>query len=161
MLVLVFDAEGSLIAHRATLGQRLLAKCTSGRLDRALARGASPESSVLLAIRAQQLVDAHMRFVLADSLRELADEATGSATHRGSRVPMDWPAVRAVAGDLRALASRLLERAPAPVRGVAQVNVLLTDGGGPLYSPHSPHSLKDLRVAVRDANRALDPLGQY
>lgn len=158
MLVLVFDAAGSIVAHRATLVERLVAKCTSGRLDRALADGATPESSVLLAIRAQQLVDAHMRFVLADSLRELADEATGSTAHRLSRVPMDWPAVRAVAGDLRMLAAHLLERAPTPARGVAQVNVLLTDGGGPLYSPHS---LRDLRVAVGDANRALDPLGQY
>lgn len=158
MLVLVLDGESTLVARHAGQGRQLAARMLSGRIDRQLAGGASPESSVLRAVRAQQLVRAPMRQELADSLWQLADEATGSAEHTANRVPMDWGALRAVAAELRTLAARLLAFAPMPARGVAQVNVLLTDGGGPLYSPDS---IDNLRAAINEAANALDPLSAY
>jgi len=41
--------------------------------------------------------------------------------------------VRQSAPQLAALASRLVEPGPVPVRGVAMVSGLLADGTGPLY----------------------------
>lgn len=155
MLVLVLDCDETLHARLATPMQQLRARLASTRLDRQLAGGQAPESSLLLAIRAQQLVRDRMRHELANSLQQLADEATGSAPHPADRVPMDWAAVRAVAADLRTLAARLLAFEPTPARGVARVSVLLGDGAGPLYSPHS---LAELRSAVSVAVDDLDPM---
>jgi hypothetical protein len=65
----------------------------------------------------------------------------------GVRVRGAEPAIRELA--------RLL-RAPLPVsaRGVAMAQVLLTDGGGPLYWSAAPESL---HVALRAAIERLDP----
>ena len=151
MLVLVLDEGGTLHAQRVTALQQLRARLGAFRLDRQLASGRVPEASTLLAIRAQQLVREPMRRELAHSLQQLADEATGSAPHPTDRVPMDWSAVRAVASDLRTLAARLLAFEPTPARGVARVSVLLGDGAGPLYSPHSVRELRSaVKVAVAD-----------
>jgi hypothetical protein len=61
--------------------------------------------------------------------------------------------VLAVEQDLRLLASRLQAPRPVAVAGIARVNLLLTDGTGPLYQYAETDAL---RAAVGDALTALD-----
>ena len=55
--------------------------------------------------------------------------------------------------EFQALAGRLLSPAPLRAGGVAQVRVLLSDGGGPLYRRGCRD---DLRARVTGAIRSLD-----
>jgi hypothetical protein len=61
--------------------------------------------------------------------------------------------VLAAAEHLETLASRLLGPGPVSARGVAEVQVLLSDGSGPLYDPGAA---EDLRAAVARALHDLD-----
>jgi hypothetical protein len=59
--------------------------------------------------------------------------------------------VSAASRELAMLAEKLAEPAPVCARGVAQALLLLTDGTGPLYNPHSDGSVRD-RAASAVAN---------
>jgi hypothetical protein len=160
--------EGTGAAYVATrLGPltRLAAAMMSFTLDRALAAGARPESSRLLAVRAQTLVCPGVRESTARGLRRVLAAAgtartTGSVGHRGAirpGVPISSARVAAAAGDLGELADRLVAAVPVPARGVALARVLLTDGAGPLYSSRGG----DLGGYARAAAAALDPLAGW
>ena len=58
-------------------------------------------------------------------------------------------------GDIRRMVELLRLNAPVPARGVAMSRRLLTDGTGPVYRAGRT---QDLRTAVQEANRHLDPL---
>ena len=121
------------------------------RLDAQLSKGADPNASATLELRAEQLGSA----------------PGASSWPRRSRVSCRRPAgrrrsatcccarrqVKACTGELIELARRLRSDEPINVRGAAMTAVLLSDGRGPLYyEPASVH----LRVAVQMARLALD-----
>jgi hypothetical protein len=118
---------------------RLKARLAADRLDRELASGAAPESSVLLAVHAQRIVDPTACSTLARSVRKVIERAKGiERTGRrrpalSAQLPISTPSVSAVAGALRAVADRLDKAGPVRARGVAEVRALLRDGAGPLY----------------------------
>ncbi len=58
-----------------------------------------------------------------------------------SRIPPSRPEVPAAQGELEAIATLLVSDSPVYAEGVARLELLLTDGGGPLYSPDYPAAL--------------------
>lgn len=153
MMVLVQDADTRLVARSATTRERITARVVAGRLDRALALGAAPESSPLLGVRAQTLAREGYRADLARSLQASVDEAFGGYRPRICMAPVQRAAVRSTAPLLRELVDRLLAPGAIPVRGIALVQLLLTDGTGPLYNPSGAAELRAFACAALDAMR--------
>ncbi len=137
--------------QRVTLGARVSAHLRVGELDRALAGGAVSDSDVALTLHARRLISPTMRRRLALLLRRIVESA-----RRTARPPARWPGdqVARASADLLFLAERLECPEPVDARGVAQVRVLLGDGGGPLHANRNAH---DLVEAAREAVAALEP----
>jgi hypothetical protein len=143
MHVLLDDDRGQLTVGRLWPWHRVLARSQAARLDRELAAGASPEANASLAARATRLTSTEFRRDLAASLRRIlvaAGEPAWPAAAGASlgparplRVPLRTTRISRSAPLLAELAGRLVEPGPVPVRGVAMVTQLLTDGTGPLY----------------------------
>ena len=146
MIVLLEQGDG-LRMRRVRPWDRLTARLRTATLDRALAAGASPESSVTLAVHAQHLHNGAQRSLLARSLRRVgASSEAPSAQH--PHAPVDREAVRRARAELEALVARLASSEPLDVRGVARVRTLLADGTGPLYREHEPGRLRRELVAT-------------
>jgi hypothetical protein len=133
---------------------RLLASLMATSLDRRLAAGQLPESSRLLAARAQRLVSPTMCRKLAAEWEQVVDLAHRPPMRRCPHVPVCRHRVEAAEPEVRELLSVLLAPRPAAVRGVAMVRVLLSNGAGPVFNRHCPI---ELRVALREATAWLDP----
>jgi hypothetical protein len=144
MLVLV-ERDDNLEFQPVRLRHRVGARLHAQGLDRALARGASPDGSVNLALHAARLYRPGHRSALAHTVRRLAAVAA-----RPTRLaaPVSGSAVRDVADELEAVASRLAAPGPVDVRGVAKVRSLISDGGGPLYRPSGTPALRDELLSV-------------
>jgi hypothetical protein len=121
-------------------------------LDRALVNGASPDSSAALSLRAQSLLRPRHRIDLAHRFRALLG-AAGRPVHPFDptlAVPTHVLLVRELIDDV----VEVLEGVEAiDARGVAGLELLLRDGGGPLYGA-SAHPL-ELR---RTLEQILDSL---
>jgi len=127
-------------------------------LDQRLSSGEPPESSGLLARRAQTLVLVETRRALARDWEHLLRVAHGRAA---TGVPLRRQCIIAAEPDIADMLRALVTELPTPARGVAMAHLLLRDGAGPLYNAESP---VDLGTAVRDATTQLDPwtsLGQF
>ena len=133
---------------------RLLARLLADRLTRDLAGGRPPDSSRLHALCAQALLQPRRRIALAQSIVETVHAARVGDTPQGA-LTARWPHVRLACGELQALAERVRSRGPVSARGLAMVQLLVTDGGGPLYYSTSP---AELVAASNAARAALDPL---
>jgi len=159
VLILLDPVDQCITAKGATRLERLLTALHSWRLDHDLAAGASPEASAQLALRGLRLVRLKERRALARSLRRLLEEA-GRPQPRlfRSASPIRADRVAQVHAELARLEERLLTPGPVSAQGMAQVNVLLTDGTGPLYQ-HG--GCEVLRRRVLEAINALDPLHDW
>jgi len=150
--VLVCDDLGRLTLRRLRPWHRMLARFTAARLDRELAAGTSPETSVSLAARAMQLTSMKFRRDLATSVRQILAAAEGPATAllwaAGAvpppRVQLCRARISPSAVPLAKLAGYLAAPGPLPVQGVAMVSRLLADGTGPLYREASGDDLGDI-----------------
>ena len=142
MLLLLFDLDQGLIARAARPWERLLARVCAARLDRELARGASPDASAALALRARALLRPDTQSQLAQRVARVLAEGTGPPPRvMGSRFPVRRNSVQAAAATFKLLVDRLLAPGPLPVQGIAMVRNLLTDGAGPIYHPGSREEL--------------------
>jgi hypothetical protein len=153
MIVLVADGVG-ICARRARLRDQVIARLRAPHLDKVLADGGSPDSSVLLSLRAQILGRPSERRLLANSLRRVL-AAAGPAARARLNVPVYRQVMRDVAHEVEALADRLASPGPVSVQGVAKARMLLTDGTGPFYRPFGASAL---RAEICNAMQALDPL---
>lgn len=162
MLVLLDEADCP-VAKPVRPWDRFLARMRASRLDSDLADGASPDSTVPLALRAQMLVSARTRRDLArGAQRVLATAIQVPAADRRPqlpaagrlRAPICRDRVRDSSEELGDLIRRLLAGGPVAARGVALASVLLSDGRGPLYHRASPD---EVRARVREAVDALGP----
>jgi hypothetical protein len=144
-----------------------------------LARGANPHNSPALARRAAQLTSARHRRSLAAAIERTLADAEHPRGPLSPAVPVERREVLAARASLVRLAKDLagddresvsgvrrvistrhrngdsLEHMPSErylPRGVALVQLLLTDGDSPLYAPHPAG---ELELAVRHANTAL------
>ena len=110
---------------------RLRARRRRLELDRALAEGADPASSPLLAARAAQLVRPASRYRLAAALEHLA--LTADAPVRLFRASPRRGAVLANRAELMELATTLRRGGLLYARGIAILELVLIDGSGPAY----------------------------
>lgn len=115
-----------------SLATRLRARTRRMELDRALAEGADPASSPLLAARAAQLVGRANRYRLAAALEHLA--LTAEAPLRLWRAAPRRDAVAANRRELMELASTLRRGGLLYARGIAILELVLIDGSGPAYT---------------------------
>jgi hypothetical protein len=151
MLVLYDPASDCVTAATPSWSRRLGVRLTAGRLDRALAGGASPDSTVSLALRAQALVRPAERLALADSLERIL----AATPCRSARAPKYIDAafycrVSAASAELRELVGTLRGWGPVSAEGMAKARLLVTDGLGPLHRGSG-----DLALAAREAIWAL------
>ncbi|MFZ0249639.1 MAG: hypothetical protein WAL61_06815 [Acidimicrobiales bacterium] len=150
MIVLLDEGTG-LGLRRVRWRDRLAVRARASALDDRLAAGASPESSVMLALHAAHLCHPSQRRVLARSLTRVVATADAPQARR-LRAPVCRAAVRQARAELAAVAGRLTASGPVDVRGVARVRTLLADGTGPLYQPapgrHLRHELAEVLQAL-------------
>ena len=152
-MIVVLEHDAGLGLRRVRLRDRLLARLRAASLDAELAAGASPESSVVLALHAGHLCRPSQRRLLARSLTRVVAAADGPARSRlqGAGVRPRRPPRRAeLAGRRRAPRGA----GPVDVRGVARIRSLLADGTGPLYRESAPDQLRN---ELRAALAAMDP----
>jgi hypothetical protein len=151
MLVLIEDGDCP-VAVNARPWDRLLARLHGTKLDSDLAAGASPDGSVELALRAQELVRTCTRRDLAVGARRVLAAAIQPPSPVRVPVPVCRAQVRACSAELTELIGRLLAAGPVSARGVAQTRMLLSSANSPLYNQASS---ADLRAKVSRASDAL------
>lgn len=158
--VLVRDDLGRLTLRRLRPWHRLVARCAAARLDRGLAAGTSPETSISFAARAMQLTSGKFRRDLATTLQRILAAAgepsavvlSGSVAAHPPRVPLCRARISRSAVPLGKLAGYLTAPGPVPVQGVAMAGQLLADGMGPFYREACSDDLGDI---IEEAIRAL------
>ena len=133
--------HGSLEHRPRSLLSRVRALVLASGLDHALANGASPEASVLLAVHAQRIVCPRACRALAATVRRLT---TGPLPR--STVPISSARIHSAAVNLHAIAARLDTNGPIAARGVAALRVLLSDGSGPLYRTNGDLRYRLIRI---------------
>ena len=150
--VILVDADGAPMVQRVKPLDRVRARLRARALDRALAAGAPSESEAAVALRARRLTEISKRAELARALSQLVNRARQASSIPTSRAPIARRAVLGATDELSQLASELVAPGPVGAGGVAQVQLLISDGTGPLYNPYSRI---DLATAVRRAIEAL------
>jgi hypothetical protein len=154
-LLLLSDFDKGVIARAATPWERLVARTCAATLDRELASGASPDTTAALALRARALLRPQMQCELGQQVARVLAEGTGSPLRvRGSKVPVRRSSIQAAADIFSELIDRLSGPGPLPVKGIAMVRNLLTDGAGPIYHQGSA---EELCSALNQALASLEP----
>jgi hypothetical protein len=148
------DQSGPLVLRTNRPWDRFLARLFASTLDRRLAQGHAPESTRLLAARAQRLVAPDTRQALADNWNALLIRARRPTPVYGPHVPLCRDRIVAAEHDVRDLVAALVAPSPTPAGGVAMVSRLLRDGAGPLFNRHW---VGDLGATLRQAAERVDP----
>ncbi len=136
------------------LSDRMLSRTLGASLDHQLAAGCPPESTRLLAARAQGIVALPRRAWLASNWDHLLRAARRAPSRRTRTMPLRAAAILAAEPAIRELMERLTAPLPVGAQGVATASVLLTDPTSPVYSRRSPRTLADL---LHTAIAQLDP----
>jgi hypothetical protein len=144
---------GCVIVERCRATARVRARMCARRLDRALAEGASPDSSAGLSVYAHDLIGVRARCTLSRSIRRLLAEALHPLRPLSFSVPVCRSKVLRSRRTLEELADRVAGDRPLNARGLAQLRLLLSDGVGPVYT--SPGA-DDLAPALERASAALE-----
>src|ERR1700749_2491083 len=108
-VLLTGGLDNILLASRPRVRDRLVVRLRTRRLDRALARGTSPETSAALALRAQHLTEPEQRGSIARDLRRIIREPQAPRRPALSRLMPSRPRVRAAREELIRLADTLEE----------------------------------------------------
>ncbi len=154
MLVLLEDALSRPVARAAGPWQQLAARIRAGHLDRQLAGGSSPDSTIELVLRASMLESMRERRQLARTVRKII-AAAGPDSRRRLVVPLCRDRILASSAELAELVDVLLAPGPVSAQGVAQAMALVTDATGPLYNPANRSDLRAVAHAAADALSAL------
>jgi hypothetical protein len=120
-------------------------------LDEALAHGASPSSTVELALRARQLVSNGSRRRAAASIEKLVDMAQRARCLTG--VPIARKEILELRPVLLGLAASLRTEGPVYARGMALLSVLLTSASSPIYAVNPGQRV---HAAIQASAEALD-----
>jgi hypothetical protein len=131
VIVLLEDERTGLRSARVGVVRRLLTRVRGAALDRRLAEGVAPESSLDLAIHADVLARPKQRAVLARDLDQIAVTARSTASKAQARLCRNR--IREASAEFAALSHQLSAPGPVSVRGVAMIRVLVSDGTGPLF----------------------------
>lgn len=156
-LLLVDTAESPQLSVRPNRRWiRLATRLLVSSLDRKLAQGRSPESSWLLAARAQTIVTPVSRRALADSWGNLLMHARRPPGMRNPRVQCNRAHILACEHDIRELQRALVAPLPSPARGMAMASWLLRDGSGPIYNRRLSEDLGNaIGLAIAQLNPAV------
>jgi hypothetical protein len=154
-MIVVLDEAAGLGLRRVRWRDRVVARVRTSALDRQLGAGASPESSVPLALHAGRLCEPTQRQVLARSLTRIVAAADAPMARRLA-APVHRPAVQSARAELAAVAGRLVASDPIDVQGVALIRTMVADGTGPLYRSAPPERL---RRELTEVLAALDSFG--
>jgi hypothetical protein len=122
-------------------------------LDRALAIGVSPDTSVALSLRAHTLIGPRSRRRVARSIRRLIEDAQRPLGPLDPGVPVCRRKILRSRKTLEKLAARLDSVEPVNVRGAAKCSLLLNESTGPVYDRPADD---DLEPAIRQMLRALE-----
>jgi hypothetical protein len=118
--------------RRSGVCARLLVRARSVALDQALVNGADPDSSVTLSLRAQSLIGPRHRVDLAHRFRALL-RAAGRPVHPFDPTLPVPTQVLLVREQIEEVIEVLESVEAIDARGVARLELLMRDGGGPLY----------------------------
>jgi hypothetical protein len=143
-----------LVLRPRRLADRLLSRAFGASLDHRLAAGSTPESALLLAVRAEDIVSMRARRAVADDWDHLLRVARRPQPPRVPAIPIRRGPVAAAEPAIRELIRSLRNPLPVSARGVAMASTLLTDATGPVYNRHSPVTLD---AALEAAITQLDP----
>jgi hypothetical protein len=143
-----------LVLRPCRLADRLLARAIGASLDQQLAAGCSPESTRLLAARAQYIVSLPHRTSLARSWDHMLRVASRGPSLRTPAAPLNVRAILSAEPAIRELMERLAAPLPVTAQGVAAATVLLTNATSPVYGRPSPDGLA---VLLDAAITELDP----
>jgi hypothetical protein len=147
--------DGSYVETRqARLRDVLASRLHAGELDRLLAAGVSPETSIPLALRARSLTEPSARVALGQRLWEVIQQAERPASPLSAAMPICNAKVKLARTELLDLTWRLWAAGAVAAEGVARTRLLLCDGVSPLYVRPDAD---DLAVAAEAARLALDP----
>jgi hypothetical protein len=131
-------------SSRSQLAVRLRARLHAPSLDRELASGIAPWRSPLHAARALQLTGDRNRRGLARSLERLVEQTQRPRSqYRGAVVYPCREQVIEALSPLLTVAGRLRSADPVDARGMARLNILLSDGSGPCYVRIRRNALTD------------------
>ena len=137
---------------------RLIASWRAAELDRQLAAGASPNDGALLSIRGELLTSRRHRARVAAGLARALRDAEATTHGFSAAVRPDRREVIAARVVLATLDHRLRATEPVTPQGVALLDLLLTDGTGPLYRPTERGALGS---RLRAAAAALEPPARH
>jgi hypothetical protein len=152
MLLVLNDVAEGIIAREATAWERLASRARASSLDRQLASGRLPETSPLLALRAQSLVRPPHRQSLARCIQRILDDAARPTPRLSPVISPPRRSLNNAADVLTRLVDCLCSPGPVSACGVAKVRTLLSDGTGPLYYPADD---TELRASVEEILQAL------
>jgi hypothetical protein len=152
-ILLTIDRSGRLVASSNRRRTRIAAKLLAWNLDGQLAEGRSPESSRLLAARAQLLVSQRTRRSIAWQWEHLSARALQPPTVPSSRARINREAIAESEGEIREMCDELLSARPINAKGVAMASRLIEDGTGPVYNRRSADRL------VAALRQVLDEMG--
>jgi hypothetical protein len=152
------EASAALAARAMRLTSTGFRRDLAASLQRILAAAGEP-----LAVMSSQAVAAGPPYAGGAAMPGRVDAGYPAGTRLGAahplpaaarppRIPLRLESVGQCARLLAALASRLVEPGPVPVRGVAMVSLLLADGTGPLYREACRD---DLGAIIERATHAL------
>lgn len=146
------DCDSPVIGfHRCSAFRRLLVRAHAYGLDRMLARGANPDSSLALSLRARVLIGPSRRRALARELRSVIELAQLPPSPFDARIRPCRREIWHERERLLELAERLDGADPVEACGVAQVEMLLRDGAGPLYYTRETGPLRGALERAIDA----------
>ena len=152
MSILVFGDP--LVIRPRRLTDQVLARAFGASLDSELAAGKAPESSVLRAARAQDIVSLRNRRALAGDWDHLLRVVHRAQTRQPHMLPVCADRITAAEPAIRELVRCLAAPLPVKARGVAMASVLLTDAASPVYNRNSRETLE---TALAAAISQLDP----
>jgi hypothetical protein len=148
-MYLLDDVNASAVAVHTRVRDHVAARLHAARIDAELARGVLPDATVESALRSRRLTSDRSRRALAHGLERVMGHARPRPVAWSGVPGVNRAEIVAALSDIRELHELLLARGPVPVRGLAQVSVLVTTGTGPLYSRSAAADLgEDLRRAI-------------
>ncbi|HTW20511.1 MAG TPA: hypothetical protein VME70_09910 [Mycobacteriales bacterium] len=148
------DRAGRLALRRRTCLTGLACRLRGPSLDRKLAAGRAPESSRLLAARAELIASPEGCRALAEDWQRAVQWPRHPGALYTARPGVCRRQVDRAGPELADLLECLLAPGPKAAQGIAVAGLLLTDGTGPLYDGRGE---ADLATVLRRARRQMDP----
>ena len=140
--------SGYLISRPSKARERLAMRLRAWQLDAAIAHGADPDSSAVLSLRANRLIGRPTRRRVSRSVRRLMQQSRRPPLPVHETVPICWREVVRARPLLEELAVRLAGSGPVDARGMAQLQLLLTDGTSSLFDRQHGDQLRAELEAV-------------